>query len=140
MDGSEQRPQRPTGLFGWIHTLWDSLAHFPLTLYLLLVLLFQGVNEVHIPGALQNLGRDQDWTVARLYVLGVSAYRRARSLARARGADDSADEIAERLARLYANMGAYDAASAAYEMLLARPTAITRAWRQAIWRLNWARC
>jgi hypothetical protein len=136
MDGSDQRPSRPTGLFGWLHALWDGLARFPLTLYLLMVLLLQGVSEIHIPGALQNLGRKQDWTVARLFVLAVSAYRRARSLAAARGADDSADEVAERLAALYTQMGAYDAAASAYDALLARPTAITRAWRQALWRLE----
>ncbi|MDQ2998801.1 MAG: hypothetical protein M3R61_17355, partial [Chloroflexota bacterium] len=96
MDGSDQRPNRPTGLFGWLHALTDALTRFPLTLYLLIVLLLQGVNEIHIPGALQNLGREQDWTVARLYVLAVSAYRRARSLATTRGADDSADEVSER--------------------------------------------
>ena len=82
MDGSDQRPNRPTGLFGRLHALTDALARLPLTLYLLMVLLLQGVSEIHIPGALQNLGREQDWTVARLYVLAVSAYRRARSLGR----------------------------------------------------------
>ena len=136
MDGSDQRPNRPTGLFGWLHALTDALTRFPLTLYLLMVLLLQGVSEIHIPGALQNLGREQDWTVARLYVLAVSAYRRARSLAAARGADDSADEVSERLASLYTQMGAYDAAASAYETLLARPTTIMRAWRQALWRLE----
>ncbi|HEU5103839.1 MAG TPA: tetratricopeptide repeat protein, partial [Roseiflexaceae bacterium] len=136
MDGSDQRPHRPTGIFGRLHALVDSVARFPLTLYLLMILLLQGVDEIHIPGALQNLGRAQDWTVARLFVLAVSAYRRARSLAIARGADDSADEVAERLAGLYTQMGAYDAAASAYETLLARPTTITRAWRQAVWRLE----
>ncbi len=136
MDGSDQRPNRPTGLFGRLHALTDALTRFPLTLYLLMVLLLQGVSEIHIPGALQNLGREQDWTVARLYVLAVSAYRRARSLAAARGADDSADEVSERLASLYTQMGAYDAAASAYETLLARPTTLTRAWRQALWRLE----
>jgi tetratricopeptide (TPR) repeat protein len=136
MDGSDQRPNRPTGLFGRLHALADALTRLPLTLYLLMVLLLQGVSEIHIPGALQNLGREQDWTVARLYVLAVSAYRRARSLATARGADDSADEVSERLAGLYTQMGAYDAAASAYETLLARPTTITRAWRQALWRLE----
>ena len=33
-------------------------------------------------------------------------------------------------------MGAYDAAASAYETLLARPTTIMRAWRQALWRLD----
>jgi hypothetical protein len=33
-------------------------------------------------------------------------------------------------------MGAYDAAASAYETLLARPTTILRAWRQALWRLE----
>ena len=33
-------------------------------------------------------------------------------------------------------MGAYDAAASAYETLLARPTTIMRAWRQALWRLE----
>ncbi len=136
MDGSDQRPNRPTGLFGRLHALADALTRFPLTLYLLMVLLLQGVSEIHIPGALQNLGREQDWTVARLFVLAVSAYRRARSLAAARGADDSADEVSERLASLYTQMGAYDAAASAYETLLARPTTITRTWRQALWRLE----
>jgi hypothetical protein len=136
MDGSDQRPNRPAGLFGRLHALFDALTRFPLTLYLMMVLLFQGVSEIHIPGALQNLGREQDWTVARLYVLAVSAYRRARSLAIARGADDSADEVSERLASLYIRMGAYDAAASAYETLLARPTTIMRAWRQALWRLE----
>jgi len=136
MDGSDQRPDRPTGVFGWLHALVDALTRFPLTLYLLMVLLLQGVSEIHIPGALQNLGREQDWTVARLYVLAVSAYRRARSLSSARGADDSADEVSERLASLYTQMGAYDAAASAYETLLARPTTITRVWRQALWRLE----
>jgi hypothetical protein len=32
----------------------------------------------------------------------------------ARGADDSADEVSERLAGLYTQMGAYDAAASAY--------------------------
>ena len=140
MDGSDQRPNRPTGLFGRLHALTDALTRLPLTLYLLMVLLLQGVSEIHIPGALQNLGREQDWTVARLYVLAVSAYRRARSLAAARGADDSADEVSERLASLYTQMGAYDAAASAYETLLAPPTTIMRAWRQALWRLSLARC
>jgi hypothetical protein len=135
MDAGGQRPPRPTGVILWLHMIWDTSVRLPLTLYLLLVLLLQGVSEIHIPGALQNLGRGQDWTVARLYVLSVSAYRRARSLARARGDDDSADEVAQRLAGLYMLMGAYDAAAATYEALLARPTAITRVWRQAIWRL-----
>ncbi len=136
MDGSDQRPNRPTGLFGQLHALTDALTRFPLTLYLLIILLIQGVSEIHIPGALQNLGREQDWTVARLYVLAVSAYRRARSLSTARGADDSVDEVSERLAGLYTQMGAYDAAASAYETLLARPTTIMRAWRQALWRLD----
>ena len=69
-------------------------------------------------------------------VPNVSAYRRARSLARARGADDSADEVAERLAGLYTQMSAYDAAAAAYDTLLAKPSMSTRTWRQAVWRLE----
>ena len=64
MDG-EQRPSRPSGLFGRLHALVDALTRFPLTLYLLMVLLIQGVSEIHIPGAIKNLGREQDWTVAR---------------------------------------------------------------------------
>src|SRR4029079_4601968 len=60
MDGSEQRPNRPAGLFGRLHALFDALTRFPLTLYLMMVLLLQGVREIHIPGALQNLGREQD--------------------------------------------------------------------------------
>lgn len=135
MDAGGQRPSRPVGLVGWLNLFWDALARFPLTIYLLLVLIFQGVREIHIPGALQNLGRAQDWTVARLCVLSVSAYRRARQLAHARGADDIADDVAERLAGLYKQMGAYDAAASTYGSLLAQPTTIERPWRQAVWRL-----
>ena len=135
MDAGGQLPARPTGIILWFHLIWDAAVRLPLTLYLLFILLIQGVGEIHIPGALQNLGRGQDWTVARLCVLSVSAYRRARGLARARGDDDSADEVAQRLASLYVLMGAYDAAAATYETLLARPSLVTRVWRHAIWRL-----
>ena len=136
MDPSTTRPRRPSGIVLWLHLIWDMLARLPLTLYLLFVLIQQGVREVHIPGALQNLGRGQDWTVARLCVLSVSAYRRARALARARNDDDSYGEVTQRLARLYRLMGAYDAAAATYESLLARPSTLTRVWRQAMWRLE----
>lgn len=136
MDAGADRPPRPAGLILWLHLIWDALVRLPLTLYLLFVLIRQGVRELHIPGALQNLGRGQDWTVARLCVLSVSAYRRARALALARGDDDSYGEVTQRLARLYVLMGAYDAAAAGYEALLARPSTITRAWRQAVWRLE----
>ncbi len=135
MDAGGQRPGQPAGPLGWPHAIWDATARLPLTLYLLLILWIQGVRELHIPGALQNLGRAQDWTVARLCVLSVSAYRRARTLAAARGADDADDDVAERLGQVYMHMGAYDAAAATYEMLLARPTTITRIWLQAVWRL-----
>jgi hypothetical protein len=136
MDPNATRPRRPSGIILWLHLIWDMLARLPLTLYLLFVLIQQGVREVHIPGALQNLGRGQDWTVARLCVLSVSAYRRARALARARNDDDSYGEVTQRLARLYMLMGAYDAAAATYESLLARPSTLTRVWRQAMWRLE----
>lgn len=135
MDGGGQRPSRPTGLFGALHLVWDMIVRLPLTIYLLMVLLLQGVREIHVPGALQNLGRAQDWTVARLCVLSVSAYRRARRMAHARGDDESVAVIHERLAALYMLMGAYDSAASSYEALLARPASIARPWRQAIWRL-----
>lgn len=135
MDAGGHRPSRPVGFTGRMHAFWDGIARFPLTLYLLLVLIFQGVRDLHIPGALENLGRGQDWTVARLCVLSVSAYRRAKQLALARGAAEMVDDIVERLAGLYQQMGAYDAAAASYSMLLSQPNAIERPWRQAVWRL-----
>lgn len=136
MNAGGKRPTRPAGIILWLYLAWDILARLPLTLYLLFVLLRHGVRELHIPGALQNLGRGQDWTVARLCVLSVSAYRRARAMARARGDEDSVGEVTQRLARLYVLMGAYDAAVATYEALLARPSTLTRSWRQAVWRLE----
>ena len=109
------------------------IVRLPLTLYLLLVLLTQGVREIHFPGTLQNLGRGQDWAIARLYVLSVSAYRRARFYARRRLDETLDDDISERLARTYSLMGAYDAAAATYEQLLARPAALLSTWRQSMW-------
>ncbi len=117
-----------------LYLVWDSMVRLPLTLYLLLILLIQGVREIHIPGALENLGRSQDWTIARLYVLSVSAYRRARALARQRSAEELEDDIVERLARTYMMMGAYDAASSTYDGLLSRPAALNSQWRRALWQ------
>jgi|GEM_PF-3148385 len=116
-----------------LYILWDAFVRLPLTLYLLMVLLTQGVREIHIPGALENLGRGQDWTIARLYVLSVSAYRRVRALVQQRMDIELEDDIVERLARTYMLMGAYDAASSTYEGLLSRPAAINSQWRRAIW-------
>ena len=141
MIGQRMDPQiparaRPHGAFQLIHGVWDAFARLPLTLFLLIVLVAQGVREVHIPGALQNLGRGQDWTVAKLYVLAIAAYRRASALATSRGDDEAADDLTERLARLYTLMGAYEAAASAYAALMAQPTALTRQWHQAVWRLE----
>ena len=129
------RPPGGQGIVGWVQGMIDAVVRLPLKVYLVLVLILHGVRRLPIPGALQNLGRAQDWTVARLYVLSVSAYRRAEARARARGADDVADDAAEQLAALYTLMGAYAAAASSYEMLLARPTALERPWRQAVRRL-----
>jgi hypothetical protein len=117
----------------WAFRAWDALVRLPLSLYLLLVLLVQGVREIHIPGALQNLGRGQDWAIARLHVLSVSAFRRARFLVRRRIDETLDDDISERLARTYSLMGAYDAAAATYEQLLSRPAALISPWRQSLW-------
>ena len=136
MDPYVPTRNRPTGILQFLHVIWDSFARLPLTLFLLIVLIIQGTKELRIPGALQNLGRGQDWTVARQYVLAVSAYRRARAMASARDDGAAVDDISERLARLYALMGAFDAAVAGYSELMARPTALTRQWHQAIWRLE----
>lgn len=136
MGAGVQRPRHSRGIAGRVLMLWDIVARLPMTIYLLLVLAAHGVREIHIPGALQNLARAQDWTVARLCVLSVSAYRRARRYAYERGAADVTDDVAERLAALYYQMGAYDAAAAAYAVLLAHPVAIERPWRQAVWRLE----
>jgi len=76
-----QRPTPPGGVVGLVYQFLDLIARLPLTLYLLLVLLLNGVREIRIPGVLSNLGRAQDWTVARLCVLSVSAYQRAHNLA-----------------------------------------------------------
>ncbi|MBC8161954.1 MAG: hypothetical protein H7Z42_12125, partial [Roseiflexaceae bacterium] len=127
---------RPRGLLQLLHLIWDAFARLPLTLFLLIVLAVQGTRELRLTGALQNLGRGQDWTVARQYVLAVVAYRRARVLAAARDDGAAVDDILERLARLYGLMGAFDTAGAAYSELMARPTALARQWHQAIWRLE----
>ncbi|HWQ11451.1 MAG TPA: hypothetical protein VNL77_01555 [Roseiflexaceae bacterium] len=135
LDGGARRTTVSPRLTGRLYLLWNTLVRLPLTAYLLLVLLLQGVREIHIPGALQNLGREQDWAVARLLVLAVSAYRRAGALARAHGAEATADDVVERLGRVYMFMGAYDIAAATYETLLARPAAIMSPWRRAVWLL-----
>ena len=127
---------RPTNVLQFASSLWDMFARLPLTLFLLVVLAFQGAREVRLNAALQSLGRGQDWTVARLYVLAMIAYRRALLLASQRDDDEAADDITERLARLYTLMGAYDAAAAAYSALMARPAALARQWHQAVWRLE----
>ena len=136
MDPQIPARARPHGALQLIHGVWDAFARLPLTLFLLIVLVAQGVREVHIPGALQNLGRGQDWTVAKLYVLAIAAYRRAYALAISRGDDEAADDLTERLAQLYTLMGAYEAASSAYAALMAQPAALTRQWHQAVWRLE----
>jgi GTPase SAR1 family protein len=135
MDGGVQRTDTRAGLASRLYLVWDTIVRLPLTMYLLFVLLWQGVREIHIPGAVQNLGREQDWAVARLLVLAVSAYRRAGALARQRNADAAADDVLERLGRVYRLMGAYDVAAAAYETLLARPATATSPWRRAVWLL-----
>ncbi|MEN9933687.1 MAG: hypothetical protein RLZZ387_266 [Chloroflexota bacterium] len=136
MDGGTERSDVGDGLVSRLYLLWNTIVRLPLTIYLLIVLVTQGVREIHIPGALQNLGREQDWAVARLLVLAVSAYRRAGTLARLHGSDTDTHDVVERLGRVYKLMGAYDVAAASYEMLLARPAAILSPWRQAVWLLE----
>jgi hypothetical protein len=135
LDGGAQRTDTRAGFASRLYLVWDTIVRLPLTMYLLFVLLTQGVREIHIPGAVQNLGREQDWAVARLLVLAVSAYRRAGALARQRGAEAAADDVLERLGRVYRLMGAYDVAAASYETLLARPVTATSPWRRAVWLL-----
>lgn len=120
-----------------LYNLLEAITRIPLVLYMVQVVLrLQRLREIEFPGILQNLGRDRDWTVARLYVQSVSAYRRARWLARLHGAGEMADDVTEHLARVYVLIGAYSAATKTYETLLARPATLRSRWRQAVWRLE----
>lgn len=127
-----QRIEVQRGFAQTIFALFGLLVRMPLALFLLVTLIRERVREIQFPGALQNLGRDQDWIVARLHVQSIGAYRRALTLAARRGDEQRVDEIAERLARSYKLMGAFDAALAQYEKLIARPGSGDSSWRQAL--------
>jgi tetratricopeptide (TPR) repeat protein len=134
--GADAPVETGSGPAARLYGIWSAIVRLPLTIYLLLVLAKQGVRDIRLPGTLQNLGRDQDWAVARLYVQAVRAYRKARTLARAHSAETTLDEISERLGRVYRMMGAHDIATGTYEDLLARPTATVSPWQQSVWLLS----
>lgn len=135
MDTGARLFQDSSGHRNIVFRLWDSIVRMPLAIFLLVVLVVQGVRDFYLPGAIQNLGRGQDWSIARLYVLSVSAYRRASALVHRQNNAILSYEIAERLGRTYMLMGAYDAAAATYDSLLSQSAALTTPWYQAIWQL-----
>ncbi|HBY94463.1 MAG TPA: hypothetical protein DEP84_10965, partial [Chloroflexi bacterium] len=136
MDAGGPQPGPDGRSISRLYNFLEAITRLPLMLYLLQVVLrLQPLREIEFPGTLENLGRDRDWTVARLYVQSVSAYRRARWLTRLHGADELSNDVNEHLARVYMLMGAYNAAARTYEALLARPATIRSPWRQAVWRL-----
>ena len=135
MDTGSRLFQASAGYRNPLFALWDGIVRLPLGLFLLVVLVVQGVREFYLPGTIQNLGRGQDWSIARLYVLSVSAYRRANGLMRRQDTPMLSYEIAERLGRTYMLMGAYDAAAATYDSLLSQTVTLTTPWYQAVWQL-----
>ena len=56
MDIGAQQLARPVGVIGWTVVIWNAIARLPVTIYLLLILLVNGVVDQDLLGLLQNLG------------------------------------------------------------------------------------
>ncbi len=135
MDTGSRLFQASSGARNLLFRIWDGIVRMPLGLFLMVVLFFQGVRDIYLPGTTQNLGQGQDWSIARLYVLSVSAYRRASRLIRRQNNPLLSYEIAERLGRTYMFMGAFSAAAATYDSLLSQTVTQTTPWYQSVWQL-----
>ena len=73
--------------------------------------------------------------MTRLCVLAAVAYRRARAIARSRGAAEVADDIDDRLGQLYMLTGCVRFGGPDLWPVLIDPRTIERPWRQNILRL-----
>ncbi len=118
----------------WLTGLTALISRLPIIVYLMIRL---GVRDA-LP-AVWRIGRDMDWTVARLFITAAGWFRRADTGLRQLNAQEGLVEVEENLAWLYLLLGHFSQAEAFYRRLLTHEGVTLGEYRAARARLGLAR-